>query len=640
MITYSSTKAGFLNDILNNDYKEKILGSLVREVGMHVGKKEWNSWDSLRYMSDIIHDPEIPNDVGIAVEYKINGTSNRVDFIVTGKDENKISNAVIIELKQWSEGVCITDMDGVLRAKFYNNTEVPHPSYQAWSYKCLFDDYNQSVRDNNIKIQPCSYLHNYPNDNIILNEFYAEHLKNAPAFLKNDAVSLRSFIKKYVKYGDNRETLYLIENGKIKPSKHLADSLVSMMSDNQEFVLIDDQKIVYEMALKLASISQDHEKHVLIVEGGPGTGKSVLAINLLTELTNRRKNARYVTRNSAPRLVYQYKLTGVLKKSTIANLFCSSGSFYETTPNTFDVLIVDEAHRLNEKSGLYGNKGENQIKELINAARFTVFFVDEDQKVTLKDIGSKEAITSWANSLGAKVHNLTLQSQFRCNGSDGYIAWLDRTLQIRETANESLEGIKYDFQVLNTPTEVHSKIIEMNKANNKARIVAGYCWKWISKHNPELKDIVIGDYSATWNLNSQGQAWIIHPNSVSEVGCIHTCQGLELDYVGVIIGPDLVVRNGVIITDGTKRATSDLSVKGLKSQLKNNPEKAKKTADQIIKNTYRTLMTRGMKGCYIYCTDPETQAYFKEQIARKNGNESNYTNIPTGESFSTDNGYF
>lgn len=636
MITYSSTKSGFLNDVLNNDYKEKILGSLVREAGMSVSKREQDSWDSLRYMSEIIHDPDLPNDLGIAVEYKINGTSNRVDFIITGKDENNVNNAVIIELKQWSEGVSITDMDGVLRAKFYNNSEIPHPSYQAWSYKCLFDDYNESVRENNIQIQPCSYLHNYPNDDIILNEFYSEHLKNAPAFLKNDAVNLRSFIKKYVKYGDNRDILYLIENGKIKPSKHLADSLVSMMSNNQEFVLIDDQKIVYEIALKLSSISTDSDKHVLVVEGGPGTGKSVLAINLLTELTNRSKNARYVTRNSAPRLVYQYKLTGTLKKSTIANLFSSSGSFYETTPNTFDALIVDEAHRLNEKSGLYSNKGENQIKELINASRFTIFFVDEDQKVTLKDIGSKEMITSWSKTLGATVHNLKLESQFRCNGSDGYIAWLDQTLQIRETANDNFEGINYDFQVIDTPREVHSQIIEKNKSNNKSRVVAGYCWKWVSKNDPNLKDIVIGDYSATWNLATQGQAWIIHPDSVSEVGCIHTCQGLELDYVGVIIGPDLIVRNGVIITDGTKRATSDLSVKGLKSRLKDDPDKAKKLADLIIKNTYRTLMTRGMKGCYIYSTDAETQEYFKNKLNNNHQADTRYGDVPTGESITID----
>ena len=126
-------------------------------------------------------------------------------------------------------------------------------------------------------------------------------------------------------------------------------------------------------------------------------------------------------------------------------------------------------------------------------------------------------------------------------------------------------------------------------------------------------DIVIGNYQAQWNLNSHGQSWIIQPDSVSEVGCIHTCQGLELDYVGVIIGPDLIVRNGRIITDSSKRATTDLSLKGIKTLIKTNVNEAKTISDRIIKNTYRTLMTRGMKGCYVYFVDEETRDYFKSR---------------------------
>jgi DUF2075 family protein len=153
-----------------------------------------------------------------------------------------------------------------------------------------------------------------------------------------------------------------------------------------------------------------------------------------------------------------------------------------------------------------------------------------------------------------------------------------------------------------------------NAEKNKARLVAGYCWKWISKKHPELKDIVIGDYEATWNLDVDGQAWIIKPNSVSEVGCIHTCQGLEVDYIGVIIGPDLIVRKGEVITVPSQRATSDASVKGWRQKMKERPETTQIQLDMIIKNTYRTLMTRGQKGCYIFCTDKETKDYFKKLI--------------------------
>ncbi len=191
---------------------------------------------------------------------------------------------------------------------------------------------------------------------------------------------------------------------------------------------------------------------------------------------------------------------------------------------------------------MFSHLGEDQIHEIIRASRCSVFFIDEDQKVTLKDIGDKDEIRKWAKLEKAKVTELALESQFRCNGSDGYLAWLDNTLQIRSSANETLDGVGYDFQIVDSPGELHNWLREKNKEKNKARVVAGYCWDWVSKKQPQLRDIVIDSYEATWNLDTDGQAWIIKPDSVSEVGCIHTCQGLELDYVGVIVGADLVAR--------------------------------------------------------------------------------------------------
>src|SRR3989344_2217205 len=637
-IIYSSTKAGFVNDVLDGYIDTKILASYVRETGHSTSIQEQESWrNSMQFMKDIMIDPEIPDDSGVAIEYKIPQTSKRIDFILTGKNEDQRHTAIVIELKQWSKGISMTEKDGIVNVDFYGGDgEVPHPSYQAWSYVTLLQDFNSNVEDKNISLKPCAYLHNYERDDIIYNNFYKEYTEKAPVFFKYDRINLQLFIKKFVKYGDKKETLFEIKNGKIRTSKSLADSLSSMLDGNKEFTLIDDQKLVYETSLDLEKKSSESNKNVLIVEGGPGTGKSVVAINLLVELNNRGKVTFYVTKNSAPREVYQVLLSGKFTKTRIANLFSGSGSFIDVAPNTFDSLVIDEAHRLNAKSGLFGNLGENQIKELINAAKFSVFFIDEDQRVTLKDIGKKSEIVEWAERLGAKVTSMKLASQFRCNGSDGYLAWLDNLLQIKETANESLEGINYDFQVMDNPSLLHKKIIELNKGKNKSRLLAGYCWKWISKKNSELKDIVIGDYKATWNLNSHGQSWIIHPDSVSEVGCIHTSQGLELDYVGVIIGSDMIVRDGKIVTDVTKRASSDQSVKGIKNRLKENPKEAKQVADMIIKNTYRTLMTRGMKGCYIYSVDPETQRYFQEHLNSQISDATTYTNDSNGASFNVD----
>lgn len=617
MIVYSATKAVFTQDVLVNSIEKKILSSFVREMGHATGKQEVASWrNSMMYMNNIISDPTIPDDAGIAIEYKIPQTSKRIDFILTGLDENEQGVAILVELKQWSEAE-MTDMDGIVRTFVGGNTrEVSHPSYQVWSYAALLEDFNSNVQDNHIGLYPCAYLHNYEPDDVISSDFYKEYIDKAPVFLRPDAMKLREFIKRFVKYGDKNDILYQIENGRIRPSKQLADSLSSMLAGNQEFVLIDEQKLVYETALKLADDATDEVKNVLIVRGGPGTGKSIVAINLLVELTNRKQVVQYVTRNSAPREVYQAKLTGKLSKTRISNMFTSSGSFTNIEPNTFDSLVVDEAHRLNEKSGFYGTDGENQIKELISAAKFTIFFIDEDQRVTLKDIGEMAEIRRWAESMGAQVTELELASQFRCNGSDGYLAWLDNVLGIRPTANIDMGDLQYDLKTFDSPGELHSTIIDKNQTNNKSRMVAGYCWKWPSAKDPSIYDIEIDDFKAKWNLKEDGQAWIIKPNSVREVGCIHTCQGLELDYVGVIIGPDLIVRDGKIITDATKRASSDKSVFGYKKMLKEDPDRAQAMGDMIIKNTYRTLMTRGMKGCYVYSTDPETQEYFREALQK------------------------
>jgi DUF2075 family protein len=313
--------------------------------------------------------------------------------------------------------------------------------------------------------------------------------------------------------------------------------------------------------------------------------------------------------------VYESKLVGTIKRSHFSNFFSGSGAFIDTEPNTYDALIVDEAHRLNEKSGLYGNLGENQIKELIGSAKCSIFFIDEDQRVTLSDIGSKQAIRAFAKAKGATVEEYSLSSQFRCSGSDGYLAWLDDVFAIRPTANPLLDTSEYEFKVFNTPQAMHAAIEQKNHGN-KARVVAGYCWPWLSKKDSQASDIVIGDaYARQWNLDQDGSLWIIAENSIEQVGCIHTCQGLEVDYIGVIIGPDLIVRDGKVLTSPHKRDKHDKSIRGWKKLMKERPDFAQKETDLIIKNTYRTLMTRGMKGCYLYCTDQETAQYFENRLA-------------------------
>ena len=619
MIIYRATKKQFVEDVFNNTIVDNIDEAFYEHLGRHTSPNEVRSWqNSMQFMYKVVDTPELPDDAGVAIEYQIPLTAKRVDFIVSGLNAQKKEQIVIIELKQWEEAEP-TQKPGVVVTRFqHGKAEVAHPSYQAWSYAYMLSNYNLSIQERDVQIKPCAYLHNYTPDGMINGKLYEDYVAKAPVFLKNDAARLQDYILRHVRYCSPEDIIWKIDNGKLRPSKQLADSLTSMLKGNDEFVMLDDQKVVYEAAVYLAKKAQEGKKQVLIVEGGPGTGKSVLAINLLVNLTSEGIASQYVTKNSAPRAVYSVKLSGNFKKSYINNLFVGSGNFIETQPNTMGALIVDEAHRLNMKSGMFSNLGENQIKEIIKTARFSVFFVDDCQRIHMKDVGGVQYIRQCAEEMGAEVHLEHLSSQFRCNGSDGYLSWLDNALQIRETANIRLTEEDYDFRIFDSPTEMFNEIKRKNESNNKSRVVAGYCWDWKSKQDRMAYDIEIPQFffRKQWNFNSN-EPWLIGEKSIDQIGCIHTCQGLELDYVGVIVGPDLSYRNNRVVTDGTKRSPNDQSLKGFKTKLKENPKEALQQAEAIIKNTYRTLMTRGMKGCYVYFCDQALAEHFRELMVEK-----------------------
>ncbi|WP_325984982.1 DUF2075 domain-containing protein [Pseudomonas protegens] len=618
MIVYSATKQQFLDVCDNNDIEEVILKYFKEATGKKVAASEIRSWQgSLTYMAKVLRDKDLPEDAGVAIELHIPQSMKRIDFLLTGHDQHQGKNAVLVELKQWSKASA-TSKDAIVKTALGgSHVETIHPSYQVWSYATLLEGFNEAVYDQGIKVHPCAYLHNYVSDGVINSAHYDAYTSKAPLFLKgpDELTKLRSFLKQHIYYGDNQEVLYELSSGKSRPSKALAEALTGLMEGKPEFVLIDDQKTIFESVLAAVAEASADAPKVLIIEGGPGTGKTVVAINLLVRLTALRLMSRYVSKNAAPRAVYEKKLVGTVKPTKFSSLFSGSGAYTEIKPDFYDALIIDEAHRLNEKSGFYGNEGENQIKELIGSAKCSVFFIDEDQRVTLKDIGSKQAIREFAEARGATVEEYTLSSQFRCSGSDGYLAWLDDVLGIRKTANPILDASEYEFKVFDSPQAMH-EAIEQKNHGNKARVVAGYCWPWSSKKDPKAKDIEIGEhYARQWNLDQDGSLWIIADKSVDQVGCIHTCQGLEVDYIGVIIGPDLIVRDGKVVTSPKARDKYDKTIRGWKRLMKEQPDFAQQETDLIIKNTYRTLMTRGMKGCYLYCTDPETAQYFANRLA-------------------------
>ena len=620
MIIYSGNKVDFMGEVEQDTIAYSIRDNILEKMHRTTGDAEFKSWvNSLQYMYKVLNDPDIPRNSGVAIEYNVPNTAKRVDFLVSGYDKDDSANVVIIELKQWEKLSKVEGLDGLVETYVGGaNRRVVHPSYQAWSYAQMIRDYNEYAQVKEVKLWPCAYLHNYlrRQDDPLDDEMYAEYLADAPAFAMGDVLKLRQFIKDVVCEGDDSEILYEIDNGRIRPSKSLQDTIVSMLENNPEFNLIDDQKVVFERIMELSAMCErDGSKRVCIAQGGPGTGKTVIAINLLARLTQAGVFAQYCSKNSAPRTVYAARLKGHRTKSSVDNMFKGSGSYVDAPRDAVGVILADEAHRLNEKSGLYGNMGENQIHEIVRAARLSVFFIDESQRVTVKDIGSVDQIAYWADVEGAEVFMEELTSQFRCNGSDGYLAWLDDVLGIRDTANFDLDTIDYEFQVCSTPQEMRERVQERNEDTNRARILAGYCWNWpkAGRSDPDTHEIQIGDFGISWNLEG-GEAFALSPTSIAEAGCIHTTQGLEFEYVGVIIGDDLRYEGGHLVCDHTKRARTDQSVRGLKKMEREDPERAHELADEIIKNTYRTLMTRGMRGCYVYATDPGLRSYLAERV--------------------------
>ena len=622
MIVYNGNKRLFIDDVRNGEIADKIQ-AMLRQKGLWGGQeREFESWhNSMQFMRNIVDDSEIADDVQIAIEYNIPQTSKRVDFIIAGSDKEEKDHIVIIELKQWTKAEVVDDqMHYSVRTYVANdNRIVCHPSYQAYSYSRFLINYSQIIQNDHIELVPCAYLHNFKREfrSALSSEIYKEWYTAAPFFIRDENREFSAFVKKFIQKKSSRgDLLYLIENGRIRPTKSLQDALSSMVNGVPEFTLLDEQAVCFDMCMRtMTQCLIDNKKRTIVIQGGPGTGKSVLAVNLLMSMINKSLNAAYVTKNSAPRQAFLSLLSGnqAHKLANIEYLFRSPFGLSKCTLGAYDCLIVDEAHRLVKK--MYGDwGGENQVKECINAARLTIFLLDEDQAVTKSDIGSVAEIKKWCDTLGSRLimnQDTKLVSQFRCNGSDAYIQFIDGILQRNEeTVAPDLPELNYDFQVFDNAVDMREALRAKNAVNNKARMVAGYCYDWNVKNGRGNIDIVLpGGFQAKWNL-ANDKIWAINPKSFEEVGCIHTAQGLEFDYVGVLIGKDLYYDNpsGRVLTNKLAISSDDRS-SGIRSS-------SDQDARRLILNTYKTLLTRGQKGCYVYCEDDTLREYFKSFLSK------------------------
>ncbi|MFT7645141.1 MAG: DUF2075 family protein [Candidatus Paceibacteria bacterium] len=613
MIVYEATAKKFINDVDSNQIVTEIEKAFQEKLGRGIPPSEVSAYaNSLPHMERVVRRAGIADDCGILIEYKIPLTNFRIDFVVAGNDSEGNKNFVIVELKQWQTAT-VADGDGLVESFTGRaNRVVTHPSYQSMRYKDFISDFNETIYSGGVKAYSCAYLHNYPEKNPepLLDSRYTKVIEKSPVYFRDDQSKLEDFLAKYVKFGKGMDILYEISNGKIRPSKKLIDHVASMFAGNQNYILIDEQKVAFETA---RTIANKQEKSVVIIKGGPGTGKSVISVNLVSALLTDKLNAIFVAPNSSFRDTLVKKLTREHSTQRVKNVFKGSAAFYDSAVDEFDVLVVDEAHRL-KKKGAFMYKGTNQAEDVINAARTSIFFIDDDQRVRPEDIGTVKELKKIADENNISVIELELSAQFRCSGAEGYINWLNDVLQLKETANyDGWDKKSFEFKIFDSPNEMREAIIKKASHGNVARVLAGYAWNWSSardgNNDAEIDDVEIPEYDfrMPWNSRKVGTTWAIDDRGIDQVGCIHTSQGLEFDFVGVIIGDDLNFdsEKELFSTDHSKYKD-----KTGKKGLREEPEEL----NRLVRNIYKVLMTRGMKGCYVYFTDKKVEEYFKKKL--------------------------
>jgi hypothetical protein len=616
MKLYEGTVLKFKEDVIHNRIADIIAKNFEDYYRKKAPESEFRAWNnSLPKVKDAL---EISNlfQNSIIIEYELPfAKPSRIDVILFGRDEQENDNIVIIELKQWSnnnvedsedEGNVIVDYGRFRKPD-------PHPCLQVEQYYWHLKDYMTIFDENKpALLNACVYCHNYnkgTNEVLYLPKF-SKNIKNYPLFSKQDTVDLGNYLKEKLSKGKGLEVLERFNLTIFKPSKKLLEHTGQMINTQQIFHLIDAQMTAYNTIMsKAKNIAKSREKAVIIVKGGPGTGKSVIALEVMGELLRSGKNAIHATGSSAFTNTLR-KILGVRS----AKQFKFFNSFIDYKENEIDVLICDEAHRIRKTSeSRYtprsSRTGLPQIDELIKVAKLSVFFIDEYQIVRPNETGSVNLIKESAQKFGAKIYEMEeLKTQFRCGGSIKYLEWIEKILKIKEEGIEPEieEDIKMEFKIVDSPHELKRIIDQKNiEKKNCARIVASYCWPWSNpRHDGTLvNDVKIGDFEMPWEKKDQFWKWATDDSGMEQIGTVYTAQGFEFDYIGVIFCNDLVWNKEKKYWEAKPENSHDTEAK------RNNPNFV-----NHLKNIYRVLLSRAHKGVYVYFMDKNTEEYFKSKI--------------------------
>jgi DUF2075 family protein len=614
MILYQGPIEQFQKDVLLNRIAHRAAERYVAHYSRKPGESEYRSWAmSLAILNNSFQYANL-KDNHILLEYELPYSSQRIDVLLFGEDSNGQENVVLLELKQWSnDNVSEADTDGNVIVDYGRfRKEQAHPSLQVQGYYFHLKDFIRLFSESGApELSASTYAHNYSrkNDGALFADEFKSALKEFPLFTKEDSLELSRYLKNRLQGGGGELLFNRFTGSPIGPSKRLLDHTSEMINKQQIFNLIDEQIAAYNTIIhKAKALEKTKESSMVIIKGGPGTGKSVIALEVMGELLRQRKKVVHATGSSA--------FTNTLRKivgNRARNLFKFFNSFLKIETGSFDVLICDEAHRIRETSvSRYTPKADRtdlpQIDELLRVAKLTIFFIDENQIVRPNEVGSVEMIKNAGKRFGIKNENIAefeLQTQFRCSGSDSYLQWLDHVLNIRETEIKEFDP-KMEFRLFNSPSEMMSEIRMRNEEKkNSSRIVAGFCWPW-SNPKPDgalVKDVKIGDFEMPWEKKDEFWKWAIDDSGMEQVGTVYTSQGMEFDYIGVIFGNDLVYDLNEKKWKANPQNSHDTQVK------RNNPKLV-----SHLKNVYRVLMSRAHKGVYVYFIDKGTEEYFRSHL--------------------------
>lgn len=611
----------FVRDTTHNQIAEKLRTAFFHHYRYDPPPSEVNAWrNSLRAMASVFQEAAL-DDHGVMLEYRLPLSSKRLDCLICGYDDTGKQRASIIELKQWDR--CSEAVGERLVTTFVGGgeREVLHPSAQVEGYHQYLEDTHTAFYDGDepIRLGACAYLHNYvPHDeDILFAARFQPLLHRYPVFTADDVPRLARHLGDQLGGGNGLDVLKRIEQSKYRPSKKLMEHVAATIAGRPQWVLLDEQRVVFEKVLATARGGfHDRRKTVLIVKGGPGTGKSVIAINLMGQLLKEGYNAQYATGSRA----FTETLRQVVGTRGTPQ-FRYFNSYREAEATEIDVLICDESHRIREVSyNRFTPKAKrgsrSQIDELLGASKVCVFLLDDHQVVRPGEIGSVEYIRESARDAECQIHEYELETQFRCAGSEGFVQWVENTLGIDRTPCVLWDPEDpFDFRVMGSPGEVEEAIRAKAAEGFSARMTAGFCWKWSDPlaGGSLANDVAIGDYRRPWNARPEARKlargippaslWATDPGGMDQVGCVYTAQGFEFDYVGVIFGNDLVYDFERRDWRGDASRSFDTVVK-----------RSKERFTQLVKNTYRVLLTRGLKGCYVYFMDKDTERFVRSRM--------------------------